>query len=126
MATDSAANRWKDRNRERLREYYKKFYHDNPEKIKAIKLLTRFKLTIERFNQMLLDQDGRCEICKTEFGEGKREGPYVDHDHSCCPGYRSCGKCVRGLLCVKCNTLLGMAKDSPDVLRSALKYLGGE
>ena len=32
---------------------------------------------------------------------------YVDHDHGCCPGESSCGHCVRGVLCVRCNLIIG-------------------
>lgn len=31
----------------------------------------------------------------------------VDHDHKCCPGQYSCGKCIIGLLCRNCNAMLG-------------------
>jgi len=47
----------------------------------------------------------------------------VDHDHECCPDEKSCGKCVRGLLCNWCNRMIGMARDDPQRLRSAIAYL---
>jgi hypothetical protein len=35
----------------------------------------------------------------------------VDHDHACCPdSMKSCGKCVRGLLCSGCNRALGIVE----------------
>jgi hypothetical protein len=49
-----------------------------------------------------------CEVC------GTTERLTVDHDHACCPGPRSCGKCVRGRLCGACNTALGSLRDDPD------------
>jgi hypothetical protein len=33
----------------------------------------------------------------------------TDHDHECCPGRRSCGHCVRGVVCATCNSLLTVA-----------------
>jgi hypothetical protein len=47
----------------------------------------------------------------------------VDHDHECCPGKTSCGKCVRGLLCHHCNTALGYARNNPTILRALADYL---
>jgi hypothetical protein len=37
----------------------------------------------------------------------------VDHDHSCCQGRRSCGKCVRGALCNRHNLYLGFIEKDP-------------
>ncbi len=67
-------------------------------------------------------QGGKCAICR---GAPKTARLAVDHDHSCCPkGQPSCGKCVRGLLCSRCNhELLGAAHDSAQVLINALEYL---
>jgi len=47
----------------------------------------------------------------------------IDHDHQCCPGQRSCGKCVRGFLCRPCNVGLGMFGDDPARLRAAAEYI---
>lgn len=48
---------------------------------------------------------------------------HIDHDHSCCPGKGSCGKCVRGILCRNCNVGLGFLKDSIPRLEDAISYL---
>lgn len=47
----------------------------------------------------------------------------VDHDHKCCPGKTSCGKCVRGLLCGNCNTILGRQRDDAEVFLRMAEYL---
>ncbi len=45
----------------------------------------------------------------------------IDHDHACCPGSHSCGNCVRGVLCVSCNFVLG--RIDAGQLDSYLEYL---
>lgn len=58
-----------------------------------------------------------CEICE------KTGHLYIDHDHSCCPGKTSCGKCVRGGLCGECNMAIGALGDTPEGVLRAVKYL---
>lgn len=65
-----------------------------------------FNITLERYDQMVSEQGGVCAICRKP-PSGKRARLVVDHDHACCPeSGRSCGACVRGLLCVGCNVKL--------------------
>lgn len=82
-------------------------------------LMRRFCLTVERFEQMILDQNNRCKICDKEF----TVTPSVDHDHLCCPGHRTCGNCIRGLLCNLCNAGLGSLGDNKALLQKAIGYL---
>lgn len=89
-----------------------------PGQIREKDLWYRYRLTPGDYEKLLTDQDGRCAICR-QVSELE-----VDHDHACCPGRRSCGKCIRGLLCSLCNRILGMANDSPVVLVKAATYLG--
>src|SRR6266498_5124596 len=60
----------------------------------------KYTLTKEQYQDMLSDQAGSCAICETI------SKLVVDHDHKCCSDDTSCGKCIRGLLCLNCNHLL--------------------
>lgn len=75
-----------------------------------------YGLTIEDYDQMFEDQDGRCVICGAESPGSKRKHFFIDHDHET-------GK-IRGLLCGHCNTALGQFKDDPVTIELAIEYLG--
>lgn len=76
-----------------------------------------YNVTKEWYQAAYKRQDGRCAIC------GDETPLFVDHDHECCPGARSCGLCVRGLICRSCNTGLGNFRDDPDLLDNAATYV---
>lgn len=82
-----------------------------------------YSLTVEEFEAIYSYQNGACAACRSPFTEAKMEKPHVDHDHSCCAGLRSCGNCVRGLLCGRCNMVAGWSKDSPDLVQDVADYL---
>lgn len=69
-----------------------------PDKIAQARM-SKYGLSDPQFQKMLEDQVGKCAVCETPLS-GKT---YLDHDHTCCPGICSCGKCVRGILCSACN-----------------------
>jgi hypothetical protein len=92
----------------------------NPEKVAAKNRASRYNLTDEKYQELLDKQNNNCRICLKPFA-GKT--PHIDHDHVCCPGKKSCGKCIRGLLCGNCNAALGLFKDNPEYLERASKYL---
>lgn len=80
-------------------------------------------ISIDQYEEILIAQDGTCALCdRTE--DGKRLA--IDHDHACCPGSHSCGKCVRGLLCGPCNTAIGLFRDDVKVMTKAIKYVRNE
>lgn len=47
----------------------------------------------------------------------------VDHDHSCCPTNSSCEKCIRGILCHKCNTAAGLLDDDANRMLALASYI---
>lgn len=83
----------------------------------------KFGLSKERFQEMLAEQDGVCAICFRPERSERFTTLTVDHDHSCCPSQSTCGKCVRRLLCHRCNKLIGFAEDNAVILRSAAEYV---
>lgn len=77
---------------------------------------------------MFEEQNGLCAICKQPERIQKRGDEIarlsVDHDHRCCPQRgRSCGKCVRRLLCSLCNHAIGIIEGVPGLWEPFAEYL---
>ena len=82
----------------------------------------RYGLSEEKYQAMMAEQDNCCAACGSKFDSGKRR-PEVDHDHKCCPGKTTCGQCVRGILCSKCNGMAGGIEYNLAYLDDVLRYL---
>jgi hypothetical protein len=108
-------------------EYHAAYYQANKHKWPAYnpsfeakwhRRCVRMSITESQYMTMLFNQNGLCP-CGREL-----ETAHIDHDHKCCSGKRSCGQCVRGLLCNRCNLLLGMVESEPHLIPEYLiQYL---
>lgn len=105
--------------RVRRRRYYER---EDPARRIELARRGRWGLNQAELDALLLRQGNRCAICRTP-DPGGRGTWHVDHDHSCCPRGRSCGKCIRGLLCSRCNVGLGHFRDDPELLIAAARYV---
>lgn len=99
----------------RRKRYYQENIPRKQELQKANHLSRKYNLTVVQFELLKTQQENVCAICKREPDSGRYKGFYVDHDHRT-------GK-VRGLLCYRCNMVLGYAKEDLDVLQTAIHYL---
>ena len=67
------------------------------------------------YDQMLIQQNGKCAICDTENPSGRWDRFCIDHDHET-------GQ-VRALLCNGCNQAIGYLNDDPNLLEKAADYI---
>jgi hypothetical protein len=101
---------------------------EHPEETKAAVRLSNKGMSREEYERKFAEQGGVCAACgqpETVVVKqtGKVRGLAADHDHKCCPGAKSCGKCFRGLLCTKCNPTLGFVNDDVETLKKLIAYL---
>ena len=119
---DSALYAWREKNKDKLRIIEKTYYLKNKEKrnnyTNEYSKNNRFKfrlkmygITEEEFILILKKQKNKCPIC----GEEYRKGFHIDHCHKTSK--------VRGILCGRCNSVLGFSRDSMEILKRAIKYL---
>ena len=98
--------KWIEKNKEYYLNYHKEYNRKNS-KIISIKnrerrLIKKYNLSIDKYNKMLQQQNNKCAICKIDQKEFDRPLS-VDHNHLT-------GQ-VRGLLCVICNTNVGVVEE---------------
>lgn len=99
------------KNRDERLEYQREYKRRNPEKIKLFGLRRNYGITLEEYNRMLHEQDGKCLVC----GAKPDKALAVDHCHET--------GAVRGLLCSQCNVGIGMFKNDTGLLLKAIGYL---
>lgn len=86
----------------------------NPHKETEYRIRLNYKMEPEEYAEFI--KNG-CEVC------GSMEKLCVDHDHRCCPTTKSCGKCIRGVLCKACNEAEGKLKSDTKIVKSLLTYM---
>ena len=110
------------RDPQKKKEYMKAWRQRNAVHCHAYRLRTEhgqhlkreYGITSGQYDEMMTKQDGKCAICQRHKNEFKNRLA-VDHSHIT-------GE-VRALLCYKCNSLIGLANDSPERLLAAIQYL---
>lgn len=127
--------KWREENKEKYLDWLKQDRLKNPEKHREWQRKARDKkgklrsleeslrvrnFTIDQYNEMLEKQNHVCAICKEpETRKSRKEGDIcrlmIDHCHN--------ANRVRGLLCDKCNKMLGHARDSIEILEEGIRYL---
>jgi hypothetical protein len=121
-ASRIAERAWRAIHKDRLNQNRTDLKKSNPEYYRELNRKCKYKLAAGAFAAILSSQGSCCAICKTETPGGQGSF-HVDHNHECCPGHKSCGSCVRGILCNRCNLLVGHANDSVPILLSAATYI---
>ena len=97
---------WRSKDPTRIRKSNKNARKNN--------LKRNFNLSLDDYNAMFQSQEGQCKICRTHQKDLKISLA-VDHCHTT-------GK-IRGLLCNKCNTALGLSGDNLEILQNMIDYL---
>ena len=120
-------------NKKKVNEYHKQYYQDNKENKKEYQednkekkldrsLQSRYGITLEERDRMILEQDNKCTRCHLPFeGIGtEKYAPVVDHDHSYPKGDPNS---VRAILHNYCNLKVGTHNDSIEELKLSIDYL---
>lgn len=116
LCKTSTTMKWREQNKSKYNNSAKGWRKNNPTKLYASEIKRRYKCSLEEYNQRLVKQNGKCKICgELHDPANKRKRLFVDHCHN--------SEKIRGLLCHRCNCMLGYARDNPDVLIEGAAYL---
>jgi hypothetical protein len=111
---------WRAANREKVRATSRASWARNRETHIAAKYAEfprQHGMSPDAYALLLAAQGGVCAAADCREKPKPERRLTTDHDHQCCPGRFSCGRCVRGLLCQACNMRAGLAGDHPEPAR---------
>lgn len=121
---------WKQRNVAKCQAHSRrsmaKWRKANPETCRANRLKYHLGISVDQYDALFIAQNGLCAICKQPESAQQNRIPQhlaVDHDHSCCPDKKSCGRCIRGLLCSRCNLALGHLYEDISRMQAMIAYV---
>lgn len=106
--------KYREKNKDLIKERSKDYTLRSIDKRREYRLKKDFNMSLEEYNTLLKEQNYCCKICGIHES-GQKRNLAVDH-------CRTTGK-IRGILCDNCNTSLGLLKESPSILQSAIDYL---
>src|ERR1017187_8444558 len=78
-------------------------------------LKRNYGITDIDYQVMLVEQHGHCKACSRTPEQEHHKRLFVDHNHVT--------KQIRGLLCSRCNSILGYCYENSDTLRTLADYL---
>ena len=109
-----------ENHREEDKAYTRAYYWKNREAVLSKRLKKKYGIAQEVYNELLKNQDGRCAICGSgetvlDYRTGQVRSLAVDHNHETDK--------VRGLLCVRCNTVIGRVGEDTSLLQAMIDYL---
>lgn len=104
-----AGKKYRDTHKEKVAAYQAV----HKEEKAAYKMTYKYGIAENDYNKMLVAQGGVCGICGKTNSSRKRL--FIDHNHET-------GE-VRGLLCCRCNLVLGQLMDNVDLVLKVALYL---
>jgi len=117
-------------NNTKIHETNLRWIANNQDRYHNRRLFYKYGISYDEYKLLLDKQQHVCAICGNGETRTSKDGRTlwlsVDHDHRCCPSEKSCGRCVRGLLCWRCNTAIGKFNDDPELIMKAIQYLQKE
>lgn len=121
--TKDYTDQWYLRNKQKHQKLTSKRRNgENRTRFQAQSRNSRFKskygINEEQRNQLLENQQSKCAICGDHENETPKKTLAIDHCHTT--------GAVRGLLCIRCNNLLGFARDDISILETAIQYLNSQ
>lgn len=103
------AKKWREKYAEKVAVRRK----ENRAEAYLYELERKYGLNQEDAHKLLRDQGNKCEICKVNFDENAKRN--LDHCHAT-------GK-IRGFLCRRCNSVLGLVNDDSTLLGNCIRYI---